>query len=425
MLVTDIADLKALPFPFVGAVEQLIAPVEDGEVVDRIVGVERAPLDTVAGGGCAGKPLIALSDRDHVGLEAERRAAPGRTRHAHQRVPRQHHPGGASRGGRFVDHRGLGEPLAGRAQDVAVDQVEVDGARTVRRLVERRRPPTGEVVARGVAAGPVGVDRALLEAGAEGAAREDGQADRGVGSAIALVGELLLELLPFVEARHPHAEAARDEHPIDVEGVPRRSERTEVGLDPRGVAQLRLDELGINDAAGAAQAEQRGVGTAVDLHARRVVAVKHRHGREVVAREVGAGESADAVVVLRLARDLGVDRRAAERGARVIAADTARLGVGRVDQQLDGIGRVHVAHELTRDHGDRIREVLQFRADAGTGQRRRGGVTEILLGSDDEGRKLDDRIPRTGRRRSRRRGSRGRHLGDQGRREQDEADERG
>ena len=184
VLVAHVTRLEALPFPFVRPVEQLVAPVEDGEIIDRVVGVRRAALDAVTGRGRAREPLVALGDGDHVGLESERRTTSGRARYAHKGVPREHDARRDGGRGGLIHHGGLGEPLAGGAQDVAVDQVEVHRAGAVRDLVERRRPPAGEVVARGIAAGAVRVDGALLQAGSQGAAGKDRQTHGGIDAAV-------------------------------------------------------------------------------------------------------------------------------------------------------------------------------------------------------------------------------------------------
>jgi hypothetical protein len=79
-----------------------------------------------------------------------------------------------------------------------------------------------------------------------------------------------------------------------------------------------------------------------------------------------------------------------------IALEPAGLGVGGVDEEVADIGRRRVDHELRRDHRDGGADIAQVRAQAGAGERGRGGVSTILGLLDDERRERHRLVRRGG-----------------------------
>ncbi len=171
-------------------------------------------------------------------------------------------------------------------------------------------------------------------------------------------------------------------------------------LDLRlGAQQVRLDERAVDDARGAAEAEEHRIGAAADLDAVDVVAIDGHARAEEVASVVRRAEAAHAragrhvlkravVVHLRSARE------GAGHGLGKISAHAADLGAQRVGEQILEVARPDVVHEIPRHDRHGRRDVAQLRAQSCARLRARRKIALILRLAHFKGRQHDGGLTR-------------------------------
>ena len=137
---------------------------------------------------------------------------------------------------------------------------------------------------------------------------------------------------------------------------------------------------GVQDAAGAAEAEENGVGAAGFLEALGVVGIGNDRTAEIIAR-ARCLLTADAEL-----KAAGVHRDAL-RGGRLVGA--LGHGGGGVAHEIRLVEGVEVGHELGREDRDRVGHVGEVRAQARTGEGVVGEVADVLSRRDRERREQD------------------------------------
>ena len=150
-----------------------------------------------------------------------------------------------------------------------------------------------------------------------------------------LKGRLLLELLLVVQQRETHREFAVEHHVIIVQDITLGAELIEHEFERAAALESRRTNRRVDDARGAAEAEQDGVGSALQIDATDVVSIPRNIREEEVAGVVGRHQAADARVtvgVRKRSEFVDVAFVAAAIGAREIAARTGDFGVHGIGQ---------------------------------------------------------------------------------------------
>ena len=323
------------------------------------------------------------------------------------------------RGG--VDDVGPVAVLHDDGADGGADVVEGDGR--ARRVDDRvalgggeRLPVGGQVEDRRAAVEPVGdvgvgevrarvgdgAGDALAfvfdpDLGAVGGTPRGGEVDT-----VGVVGEVGAILLSaFGDAADAHAEPVGHQHLVHVDGGAAAVVAVELEIEPVGGA-VELGALGrdVDDAAGAAEAEEDGVGPAGIVDALDGVESRARIRRQVVARHCAA-EAAGAEVDV----DLGAGEDGVDHALTVEVAGVFREVGGERERLLER-GGADVVEEILRQHIEDAGRVLEGRVKAGAGECVRGAVAGVAGRRDGERAELDRFVGCGGRRGRLRRGNR-------------------
>ena len=184
---------------------------------------------------------------------------------------------------------------------------------------------------------------------------------------------------PIVERGDPEGEFARDEHLVEIDGIPQRAEIVDPVFHDILVLERGGVDRGIDDTGGTADAEEDGVRSALHVDAIHDITVPRNFRQEVIAGIVGTVQTAHAGVLVRPQEAAVLVELEAAAVAGEIAADATNFGVGGVNQQVSRVLGSGVLHELFRHHRNRRGDVLQIGADAGAGERVLGRIAFILV----------------------------------------------
>ena len=182
------------------------------------------------------------------------------------------------------------------------------------------------------------------------------------------------------EAHEAEAELLGDQDAIEIEFVALLGPRAELGFGDGAIAQEISAFGGEGDeAAGAAEAEEDGVGATGDFDALNVVVVLRGGGFDEVDGVAGS-DTADAKIA---GGAVGFAR-----GGRIEAGVgilKLALDVGRVGEHFGEVVRCDVGEKLGREDGDGSGGVFERRVEAAAGGGVGGLVADVLLGADFEG----------------------------------------
>ena len=194
----------------------------------------------------------------------------------------------------------------------------------------------------------------------------------------------------LIRVARPHGQLVLDEDTVQVE----RGAPAFVAVDPElhlGKVARRVGGRGrlVDGAGGVAQTENIGVWPAAHLkrvHPERID--RHATGhRDIVERNVGAADAANAVGVVRIEAHL------VDHCARAVSIElrvgSGALGARHVVEHVVNIEHREVAHLLLGHHSDRLAQILDLRIQARAGHRVRGEIA-LVVGDDLKGRERDD-----------------------------------
>ena len=204
-------------------------------------------------------------------------------------------------------------------------------------------------------------------------------ADRERGAAVVFEGGALAEFLGVVEQCEPRGEHVGHEDAVVVEAGALRGVLVDAHFEPAGVAVERAVGAGVDDAGGAAEAEEDGVGPAHNFDAAGVVAVPRGFGLEIIDGVVGGGEAADAgvgvgaetEVFVLLALRIGIEKG---------AVDAADIGADSEGEERLVVEGGEVLQELLGINGDGGADIDQLGADARAAKGIGGDVTLAVRG---------------------------------------------